>query len=264
MFKSSPSRNKDMALHLVGIGLADERDITVKGLDLVKKSDIIYLESYTSKLTVPVSTLEKFYGKKVELADRKTVEVDAEEKLLKPAKTKDVTLLIIGDALSATTHVDLLMRAKEMKIKTSVVHNASVLTAIGKTGLQLYKFGKTASIPFTHDNYEPETPYTILAENQSIGAHTLFLLDLRPDENKYMTIADAIRYLQKLEIRLGKGLVKDSTVMIGCARLGADEKIIAGKAKDLLKKDFGAPVHCLIIPGKLHFVEEDALKQFSS
>ncbi|HSU72705.1 MAG TPA: diphthine synthase [Candidatus Binatia bacterium] len=250
-----------MALNVIGIGLADEKDITVKGLELVKKSDLIYLESYTSKLTVPVAALEKFYGKKIELADRKTVEVDAEEKLLTPAKTKDVTLLIIGDALSATTHLDLLMRAREMKIKTNVVHNASVLTAIGKTGLQLYKFGKTASIPFTHADYEPETPYTILAENQGIGAHTLFLLDLRPDENKYMTVTDAIRYLQKLELRIGKGLVKDATQMIGCARLGAaDEKILVGKAKDLLKKDFGAPVHCLIIPGKLHFMEEDVLK----
>jgi diphthine synthase len=252
-----------MTLNVVGIGLADEKDITAKGLELVKGSDIVYLESYTSKLTAPVSSLEKFYGKKIELADRKTVEVDAEERLLIPAKTKNVTLLVIGDSLSATTHLDLLMRAKEMKIKTNVVHNASVLTAIGATGLQLYKFGKTASIPFTHDNYEPETPYTTLAENASIGAHTLFLLDLRPDENKYMTIADAIRYLQKLEIRLGKGLVKDSTLVVGCARLGSStEKIIAGKAKELLKKDFGQPVHCLILPGKMHFMEEEALQQF--
>jgi diphthine synthase len=252
-----------MTLHLVGIGLADEKDITLKGLELVKKSELVYLESYTSKLSVPVASLERLYGKKVHLADRKTVEVDAEDVLLKPAMTKDVTLLVVGDALSATTHLDLLMRAKQLKIPTSVVENASVLTAVGKTGLQLYKFGKTASVPFTHDNYEPETPYVILEENASIGAHTLLLLDLRPDENKFMSVADALRYLQKLEIRRGRGLVKDTTLVVGCARLGSsDEKIVAGKVKDLLKKDFGGPVHCLIIPGKLHFVEEEALQQF--
>lgn len=252
-----------MTLNIVGIGLADEKDITVKGLELVKKSDVIYLESYTSKLAVPVSALEKFYGKKVELADRKLVETDAEEKLLKPAKNKEVTLLVIGDALSATTHIDLLQRANGMNIKTNVVHNASVLTAIGATGLQLYKFGKTASIPFSHGDYEPETPYAILAENLSIGAHTLFLLDLKPDENKFMTVNDALRYLQKLEVKNGKGLMKDSTLVVGCARLGAsDQKIIAGKVKDVVKQDFGAPVQCLIIPGKLHFVEEEALKRF--
>ncbi|MBI4145136.1 diphthine synthase [Candidatus Woesearchaeota archaeon] len=252
-----------MSLNIIGIGLADEKDITVKGLELVKKSDVIYLESYTSKLAVPVSALERFYGKKVELADRKLVEIEAEENLLKPAKTKEITLLVIGDALSATTHIDLIQRAVEMKINTNVVHNASVLTAIGATGLQLYKFGKVASIPFTHGDYEPDTPYAILTENQSIGAHTLFLLDLKPDENKFMTANDALRYLQKLEIKQGKGLVKDNTLVVGCARLGAkDQLIFAGKAKDVIKKDFGAPVHCLIIPGKLHFVEEDALRCF--
>ena len=252
-----------MVLNIVGIGLSDEKDITVKGLDIVKKSDIVYLESYTSKLSVPVSNLEKLYGKKLELADRKLVEIDAEEKLLKPAKDKEVTLLIIGDVLSATTHVDLVLRARKLNVKVNIVHNASVLTAIADTGLILNKFGKTVAIPFVHEGYEPETPYTVLAENQSIGAHTLFLLDLNPEENKFITIADAIRYLQKLEIRQGKGLIKDSTLCVGVARLGSsDSKIIAGKAKDLLTKDFGQPIHSLIIPAKLHFMEEDALEQW--
>ncbi len=245
-------------LNLIGIGLSDEKDISVKGLELVKDSDIVYLESYTSLLQVPVSKLESFYGKKILLADRAVVEQKAEELLLKPAKTKNVSLLVIGDALSATTHTDLLMRAKELKIKTAVVHNASILTAIGETGLQLYKFGKTASIPFTDDNFEPDTPYQILAENQSIGAHTLFLLDLKPGENKFMSVNDAINYLFKLEKKHGKKLVTDNTLVIGCARLASKTQlIIQGKAKDVLKKDFGKPVHCLIIPGKRHFAEED-------
>ena len=251
-------------LNIIGIGLSDEKDISVKGLELVKNSDIIYLESYTSLLQVPLLTLEKFYGKKVLLADRATVEQKAEELLLKPAKKQVVSLLVIGDSLSATTHVDLIARAHEMKIPVAVVHNASVLTAIGATGLQLYKFGKTASIPFTHEGYEPDSPYATLAENHSIGAHTLFLLDLKPDENKFMTVKQAIEYLLLLEKKHGKKLITDATLVVGCARLGSDsQKIIAGKAKDLLKKDFGKPVHCLIVPGKLHFMEEDCLKQFS-
>ncbi len=248
-------------LNLIGIGLSDENDISVKGLELIKASDIIYLESYTSLLQVPVSTLEKFYGKKILLADRATVESKAEELLLKPAKKQNVSLLVIGDSLSATTHTDLLMRAKTLNIKTNIIHNASVLTAIANTGLQLYKFGKVASIPFTHDGYEPETPYQILAENQSIGAHTLFLLDLKPDENKFMTVNDALAYLLKIESKKKQNLITEKTLAVGCARLAAkDELIFAGPIKDVLKKKFGKPVHCLIIPGKLHFVEEEALQ----
>lgn len=39
-------------LYLVGLGLADEKDITVKGLEIVKKADRVYLEAYTAVLLV--------------------------------------------------------------------------------------------------------------------------------------------------------------------------------------------------------------------
>jgi diphthine synthase len=252
-----------MALNIVGIGLSDEKDITMKGLELVRQSDEVYLEFYTSKLAVPVENLESFYGKKVEIADRNFVENLVEEKLLKPAMQKEITLLIIGEPLAATTHIEIVMTAKAMQIPVRVVHNASIITAVAETGLQVYKFGKTWSIPFTTDDYVPETPYDVLLENQSIGAHTLFLLDLKPEEGKFLSIPDAIRYLQKIEIRRGKGTMKDSTFVVGCARMGQENNtIISGKAKDLIHADFGEPPYCLIVPGKLHFTEEEALEIF--
>jgi diphthine methyl ester synthase len=39
-------------LYLVGLGLADETDITVKGLEMVKNAERVYLEAYTSILLV--------------------------------------------------------------------------------------------------------------------------------------------------------------------------------------------------------------------
>lgn len=39
-------------LFLVGLGLGDAKDITVKGLEVVKKCKRVYLEAYTSILTV--------------------------------------------------------------------------------------------------------------------------------------------------------------------------------------------------------------------
>jgi len=245
-------------LSLIGLGLWHEKDISVKGLETVKAADIVYFETYTSVFGATIPQLEKFFGRKILPANRKLVEQEAEEKLLLPAKTRHVAVLVVGDPLMATTHVDLLMRAKKHNVQTQIIHNASVLNAIAQTGLQAYKFGKIASIPFSEKDYEPETPYNILKENQSIGAHTLFLLDLRPDENNFMTVNDAIRSLQKIEIKRGEGLLKDSTLCVGCGRLGSlDQKIKAGKAKDLVKVDFGKPPHCLIIPSKLHFVEEE-------
>jgi diphthine synthase len=251
-----------MTLYFIGIGLNDEKDISLKGLELVKKADIVYLENYTAKINCNLNYLEKLYGKKLILADRKLVEMDAEKTILPQAKTKEVAFLVVGDVFSATTHMDLYMRARKMKIKTRIVHNASVLSAIGVTGLQLYNFGKTVSIPFLNDNIE--TPYDVLAMNQKNNLHTLFLLDLKENSNDSLSVADAIRYLLKVELKRGERIFTDNTLCIGCAKLGSLDQIIrAGKAKDLLQYIFKGGMHCLIVPAKkLHFMEEEALKLY--
>jgi diphthine synthase len=48
-------------LYLVGLGLTDETDITVKGLDIVKRADRVYLEAYTSILLVETEKLVRKY-----------------------------------------------------------------------------------------------------------------------------------------------------------------------------------------------------------
>ncbi|MBS3121655.1 diphthine synthase [Candidatus Woesearchaeota archaeon] len=258
-------------LYLIGLGLGDEKDITLKGLEIIKKCDLIYLENYTSKLQCSVKELEKLYEKKIILANREDVEGDDEKgknQILKSAKTKDVALLVIGDPMSATTHVDLLLRCKKLGIKIEVIHNASIINAVGIVGLELYKYGKTTSIPFPEKNFQPETAYDVIKMNKKNGLHTLCLLDLRPLENKFMSVNDAIKILLDIgEKRKAKGTEKTpiftkNTFCIGCARIGSDNLIKAGKAEKLLKENFGAPSHCLIVPAKMHFVEEDALKMW--
>jgi len=252
-----------MTLYIIGIGLNDEKDITVKGLDAVKKADFVYLESYTSKLSVGVDKLEKFYKKKIILADRELVEKESEKTIIHNAKQKTVAFLVIGDAMSATTHIDLMLRAKEEGVRTEIIQNASVLNTVGVTGLQLYKFGKTGSIPFEDKGFKPETPYDIIKQNQKIQAHTLLLLDLRPAENKYMTVNQAIEYLLSIEEKRKEKIFTEKTFCVGCARLGnLNQTIKSGTAKELMKETFGEAPHCLIIPSKMHFMEEEALKMW--
>lgn len=251
-----------MTLNLIGLGLNDEKDITLKGLELVKKADFVYLENYTSKLNCDLSYLEKLYGKKIILADRKLVEMDAEKIILQQAREKEVAFLVAGDVFSATTHMDLYLRAKKLGIKARVVHNASVVSAIGITGLQLYKFGKITSIPLENENVE--APYDVLKSNQKNNLHTLFILDLEPNSNDSLSVNDAIRYLLKVELKRGEKVLTDNTLCIGCAKLGSLDQIIkAGKANDLLKFDFKRGMHCLIVPSKqMHFMEEEALRLY--
>jgi len=251
-----------MALYLIGIGLSDEKDITLKGLDLVKKSDVIYLENYTSVLNCPITNLEKLYGKKIILADRELVEKRAEETILKEAKESNVSFLVVGDALAATTHFDLLSRAKSLNIPVIIIHNASVMTAISITGLQLYKFGKTTSIPFPSKGFEPETAYNVIKSNKSLGLHTLILLDLKPEEKKFMSISDAIKILAQIEEKRKENIFTKDTLCIGCSALGSDSQVIkAGTSDVLLKAKFGSGLHCLIVPGELHFIEQEAVQQ---
>ena len=109
-----------MTLYLIGIGLADEKDITVKGLDIVKNCDLVYLENYTSLLQCTVADLEQFYGKKIILADREKTE-QGDQKIIEEAKDKDVAFLVIGDPFSATTHIDLYKLAQENEVEVKVI-----------------------------------------------------------------------------------------------------------------------------------------------
>ncbi len=267
-----------MTLYFIGLGLFDEKDISLKGLDIVKKCKYIYLENYTCKLNTSISKMEKLYGKKIILADREMVEQTPDTSILKYAINDNVAFLVIGDPMSATTHTDLWLRSKELNIKIQVVPNASVFTAIGITGIQLYKFGKTSSIVFPEPNWHPETPYDVIKQNKEQNLHTLLLLDIKVKESskedirknknkflpsRYMTVNEAIDELLNIEKKRKEKIFTKETFCIGCARLGSIEpKIVAGKAKDLLKIDFKEPLHCLIVPGEMHFIEEEAIKQY--
>ena len=234
-------------LYLVGIGLNDEKDISIKGLEVVKSCDKVYLETYTSRLNCSIGDLEGLYGKKIKIADRDFVE--NKDLIIEEAKDENVALLIIGCVFGATTHIDLILRAKKENVKVEVIDNLSILTAVGITGLQLYKFGVTTSIPF--DNKNVRTPYEVFKKNYGNGLHTLFLLDLKGD--KLMAVREALDYL----IRLG---LSEDQLVVGCGALGTKEyEIKVGKAKDV---NINKSPQCLIIPGKLHFMEEEMLDSY--
>lgn len=245
------------------MGLSNEKDISIKGLEIIKRCDKVYLENYTSLLQCSIADLEKIYRKKVILSNREKTEQQFSE-IIKEAKTKEVAFLVVGDPFSATTHIELLREAKENEIKVEVINNASIITAVGITGLQLYKFGRIISIPFLEDVPRLEGPYNIIRENQLLGTHTLCLLDLKPEKEKFMTIAEAISILEKMEERKKEGVITKNLKVVGCARIGSKNSYIAyGPLEKIKKIDFGKPPHCLIIPGKLHFMEEEMLNSYA-
>ncbi|MEW6063070.1 MAG: diphthine synthase [Nanoarchaeota archaeon] len=250
-------------LYLISLGLNDEKDITLRELEIVKKCDLIYLETYTSVLNCSVKDLENLFKKKIIIANRELVE--NKNDIIENSKKNDVAFLVPGDIFSATTHIDLFLRAKKEKVKVKVLHNASILTAVGETGLMLYNFGKTTSIPFLEGNWLTETPYNVLKDNLKNNLHTLLLLDLRPDKNKFLTINNAIKFLLDLEKKKKENIFTENTFCIGCSALGSDRsKIRVGSAKKLLKTKFKNFPQCLIVPGKLHFMEQEMLDNINT
>lgn len=252
-----------MTLYLIGLGLENQYDISLKALNIIRSCDIIYLENYTSLLQCTPQDLETLYQKPITIANR-TLSENFDSKILTQAKTKNIAFLIIGDPVAATTHIELFKQAKQQHIPIQVIHNASILTAIGITGLQLYKFGRTISIPFLEDVPQLETPYHVIRENLMLEQHTLCLLDLKPNINKFMTPKQAIEILEHIEQRLQQNIITNNLQVIACARLGTSTQLIkSGTIQQIKTLDFGPPPYCLIIPAKkLHFVEQEMLEMW--
>lgn len=268
-------------LHLIGIGYKKEH-INFEMIDIIKKSDEIILEYYTSFYQDSFEDLEKFIGKKITIADRNFIESEIETKVIEPARNKEISLLVIGDPLVATTHTDLLLRAKKAKVKTKLYNNVSIGNYITRTGLQFYKFGKITSIPFYNEKFMPRTPYLTFLDNNKINAHSLFLLDLNPSNDvaykghsKYLQANQALDFLLTIPRLMldydeiseeESNIINKNTNAVICSRLGFDDgKILYGKISELIEFDknnvLSEPL-CIIIPSKMHEMEEEFLKQY--
>jgi len=249
-------------LVFIGLGLGSERNMSVQGLGIASKADLVFAEFYTSLMPeLDLDNLRKMTGKVITVLSRSDIEEHAQQKLLDRIVGKKAVLLVPGDPMIATTHIDLRLRAEKAGIKTDVVPAASIFSAVcALTGLQAYKFGRTVTLPHV-DSSPPESPYGYIRANLGIGLHTLILLDLAAERNYYMTISEGLEYLRRVESNRKERIIRDESVFVGVARAGTESTVVkTGTMSDLQRCDFGGPPHCLIMPSKLHFMEAEALQ----
>jgi diphthine synthase len=246
-------------LTFVGLGLFDKTDISVKGRLCIERADAVFLECYTSRLMgTSREELEVFYKKTIHPLFREDVEQHPDA-ILTLAKERDVVFLCAGDPMVSTTHADLRIRAAERGIPTTIVHAASIQTAVcGLTGLQNYRFGKSCSLPFPQKNWFPTTPLDVVSQNLAQRLHTLVYLDIQNE--RYMTVPEAVALIEqiahdkKIEIPL----------YVGIARAGSEMPVVlAGSAERMKTANFGPPLHILIIPAELHDMEREYLVRFA-
>ncbi len=262
MLHSEESLLKELVF--VGLGLHDEKGISLHGLEEAKTADSIFIELYTSLLPdFSLKRLEALVDKQVQVLSRCDLEDENGKLIFKAAEKGKAVFLVPGDPFIATTHVTLRIEAAKRRIQTRIVHGASIISAIiGLSGLHNYKFGKTVTIPL-QENFS-ETPYNVIAQNKTLGLHTLCLLDLKADEKRFLTIKQALEMLVVIEQKKKMNVIIDDTVAVGVARAGSDKPTLkADFVSELLTYDFGEPPMSLIFPGQLHFMEAEALIAFA-
>jgi len=247
-------------LSFVGLGLYDERSITVEGRDRIEAGDDVFLETYTSQLVgTTIETLESAFDASITTCDRTAVE-QAPEPILDAATDGHAVFCTAGDPMIATTHVDLRLRAADRGIDTEIVHGVTAQAAASSvTGLQNYRFGPSTTLPFPENHGADGLPQSVtstIEENEERGLHTLVFLDIEAAEERFMTGSVAAELLaSRYGDRLG----------VVVARAGSPDPVVRGDRIDrLATQSFGEPLHLLVLPGKLHRLEAEALETFAA
>ncbi len=247
-------------LYIIGLGLKP-KDISIEGLDALKNCEKIFLESYTSQYATETSReLEVLIGKNLIELNRKQVEEEF-KKEIEEAKTKNIALCIYGNPLNATTHLQVILDAKKLGVETKLIAGLSIFEYVAFTGLERYKFGKTTSIVFHEDGYEPESFYDAILENKSIGLHTLCLLDIKMNQNRMMNVRQGLSLLEMIEEKREKNILNES-IIIGIAGMGSEnQQVKAGTLEQIKEFNFSIFPQSLIVCGKLNEKEIEALKE---
>ena len=263
------SKEVPPGLWLIGIGPGDLGHMTERAKSIAKSCSKRYLEGYTAVLPK-------------DQEDRLEVEVGSWERLMRPsvedpgdlleeAREKSVALLVVGDPMQATTHIDLEARCMERDVSFEVVPGMSATSlAVSLSGLQSYKFGRQVTLPYPYGEYLATSPLEMIGSNRKNGLHTLVLLDLDPtgmgfDLPTPMNPQQAVSVLERMSERVRE---EESRVEIAPDVRGWDgillsdvgtsrQRVSSGTLGDLSVIE-GGYVHTLIIPSNMSDNEKAA------
>jgi diphthine synthase len=246
-----------MSVAFIGLGLNDERGLTLEGLEEARHANSVFAEFYTNIMPgLDRKKLELLLGKRIVVLSRVQLEDEGGMRIVHAAETERVAFLVPGDPMIATTHISIRLELAKKGIPSKIIHGPSITSAVcGATGLQSYKFGKSVTLP--QESGVPGSVLDTVQDNKKRGLHTLILLDVRAERSGQLTIGEAAAKLVAADAGL------EQSVGIGVARIGSeDQLVLSGRLGTLQGENFGKVPHSLVIPGRLHFMEAEALKAF--
>ncbi len=279
------ANQKQSRLILIGMGPGTVASMTTEAISAAKFADYRHYEAYTAlwpdeelaKLELLVGPIEKVMRPEIENPDE----------ILSLAKEHVVAVLVVGDPLQATTHVDLQLQASERGIDCEVVHGISITTLVtGAIGLSNYKFGRQTTLTYPYSGWIATSPLEVIAVNRGMGLHTLALLDLDPTgagtgKQRPMQPVDAVESLNAMAGKLVEAVEDmpvDSTFeqlkveniiqicsdisalkVVLCSDMGTSEQSIVTTTVGSLADTEGGRLNCLVFPANTSDVEEKAL-----
>lgn len=253
-------------LVLIGLGM-ETGDISAKATSEITTADYVFAETYT----LPVAheyllLIEKESGKKITMLKRSEMEEESKTLVSKAIASK-IAILVPGDPLIATTHHFLIRTALKMGIECKVYHAPSIFTiAIGASGLDIYKFGPTTTIPFWSEKYKPTSFAEVICNNSKNKQHTLVLLDVDPKTNKTMSALEAITYLKAALTARNLHLPLKQKAFALCEAGTVNQKIVCGEIDSLKFLDKIKTLEgrtCMIIPSEMSFAELELAEAFT-
>jgi diphthine synthase len=248
-------------LYLIGLGLKVNH-LTLEAIETIKNCDSVFVEVYTSQYSEGfIKELKQLTGKNIMELNRIEIEQNFESALLSAGKN-NIGLLIFGNPLTATTHIQLLLDAKEKGIKYKVIPGISITNMVAESGLDEYKFGRTITICYHIEGFEPESFYDQIIENQKLNLHTLCLLDIKKDQTpqKMMNSREAIEVLEKIAEKRGEHKKFKYIALLG---MGSEkQKIIAGRDEIMNSKEiYELFPQTLIVSGKMNEKEKEVIEK---
>ena len=279
-------------LYLVGLGL-QMRDITVKGLNVIKKSKHVLVDEITRQILKDINIDGRYSQQDLEPANELVSLLELKDTGFDPNDFEictslleggDVAVVVYGDPLVFTNYSSLLASCSQKNISYNVIHNTSILNGVACCGPQLYRFGETVTMPFDFLNKQDSEQLQIISSensflsrlvcNRNNGWHTLCLMNsfvnsANEARLEIITPNDAGKILLKcLDLSSPEqklNISRDTTVIVATGLASDSQEFIVCAISELEYHRFkDYLLYALIILGTLHPVEEECLSALAS
>ncbi|MEN2999715.1 MAG: diphthine synthase [Acidilobaceae archaeon] len=198
-------------LVLAGHGLS-EKGATRELEEELEKADVIYLETYTMPSSSWIAAALERYGGKVVRATRSMLE-EGSWRIVEEAKSRRVVVLTVGDPLMATAHQALLAEAAEKEVEFAYIPGVSGVCATKVfSGLQYYRFGRTATVPGPWKGFRPYSIVGYIYGDLCVDLHTLLLMDIS-EEGEQLSPATAAQIVLEAETVMERELGYEGSLM---------------------------------------------------